>query len=268
MESTLDWISAHALSVWALLLALALILGDLGWLRAARRRQRIEGAGAVHRVLGPLTAAAFGLALALIFAAIAVAISHGQGELTRVDTALAEDLKANLSRPMLRAIALLTHFGDPMLLAGGTVLVTLALLWRRHWQLTVGWLLALIGTATLNHVLKRIFQRERPLHEHGFIIEHSYSFPSGHASGAMVFYGMAAYLLLQLTPLRLHRPIIAAAITAITVIGISRILLQVHYLSDVIAGYLSGLAWLLLCIGTAEYLRLKRRPDARDSASA
>jgi membrane-associated phospholipid phosphatase len=258
MDTTLDWISNHALTVWALLLALALIVGDLAWLRAARRRRRIEDAGAVHRVLGPLTVAVFVLALALVFAAIAVAVSHGHDELTLIDTALAEDLKTNLSQPVLRAIAVLTQFGNPLLLAGASAVVTLALLWRRHWQLAFSWVSALAGTAVINQVLKRIFQRQRPLHEHGFIIEHSYSFPSGHASGAMVFYGMAAYLLLRLTPLHLHRPIIAAAITAISVIGISRILLQVHYLSDVIAGYLTGLAWLLLCIGAAEYLRLRR----------
>ncbi|MET0331818.1 MAG: PAP2 family protein, partial [Dyella sp.] len=87
MDIALDWISTHALTAWALLLALALIVGDLAWRRAARRRQRIEGGGAVHRVLHPRTASAFALAFALVFAAIAVAVSHGHDELTRIDTA-------------------------------------------------------------------------------------------------------------------------------------------------------------------------------------
>jgi undecaprenyl-diphosphatase len=94
----------------------------------------------------------------------------------------------------------------------------------------------------------------RPLHDHGFIVEPGWSFPSGHAFGAMVFYGMLAYVLLRLTP-RFHRAIIAAAVLLIGMIGISRILLQVHYFSDVMAGYAAGAAWLVVCIVVAETLR-------------
>jgi undecaprenyl-diphosphatase len=75
----------------------------------------------------------------------------------------------------------------------------------------------------------------------------------------MVFYGMLAYVLLRSTPPRWHRLIVAIAVTLITVVGISRILLQVHYFSDVVAGYTTGLAWLMLCIGSAEAWRLRHR---------
>jgi undecaprenyl-diphosphatase len=44
----------------------------------------------------------------------------------------------------------------------------------------------------------------------------------------------------------------------ISLIGISRILLQVHFFSDVMAGYATGLAWLTLCVGSAEYIRLRQ----------
>jgi undecaprenyl-diphosphatase len=70
-----------------------------------------------------------------------------------------------------------------------------------------------------------------------------------------VFYGMLAYVLLRLLPQRLHRAVIAGAVFLIGAIGISRILLQVHYFSDVMAGYAYGLLWLLLCIGIAERVR-------------
>jgi undecaprenyl-diphosphatase len=43
------------------------------------------------------------------------------------------------------------------------------------------------------------------------------------------------------------------------VIGVSRILLQVHYFSDVMAGYASGLAWLVVCLGGAEWWRLRHQ---------
>jgi membrane-associated phospholipid phosphatase len=115
-----------------------------------------------------------------------------------------------------------------------------------------------VGTVVINSLLKAWFQRERPLHDHGFIIEKSYSFPSGHASGSMVFYGMLAYVLLVLMPPRFHRPIVIVAVAMTTLIGISRILLQVHYFSDVMAGYATGLAWLTLCVGSAEYIRMRQ----------
>ena len=65
--------------------------------------------------------------------------------------------------------------------------------------------------------------------------------------------------LLRLLPLRWHRAVIAAAVAMVTVIGVSRILLQVHYFSYVLAGYASGLAWLVVCLGAAEWWRLRRK---------
>ena len=129
------------------------------------------------------------------------------------------------------------------------------------WLLAAGWSVALLGILPINGGLKALFRRVRPLHDHGFIVEPGWSFPSGHAFGAMVFYGMLAYVLLRLTP-RFHRAIIAGAVLMIGVIGTSRILLQVHYFSDVLAGYATGGAWLVLCIGTAELLR-HRSPGER-----
>jgi len=49
-------------------------------------------------------------------------------------------------------------------------------------------------------------------------------------------------------------------VAMVTVIGLSRIVLQVHYFSDVMAGYVSGLVWLVLCMGGAEWWRLRATP--------
>lgn len=255
--TTLSWIAEHALALWLLLLAATLLVADRLWWRAAQRRQRRIEAGQLLRVMQPLTTLALVLALVLVFAAVALAVSRGHDGLTRLDSSLAEQLRASMSPAFLAGVAWLTQLGNPWALAAISGLIALGLWWRGHRALALNWLVALAGTAVINRLLKAIFQRTRPIHEHGLVSESSYSFPSGHASGAIVFYGMLAYVLLQLLPARLHRPVIAAMTAAITVIGISRILLQVHYFSDVLAGYLSGLAWLLLCIGWAEYQRLR-----------
>jgi undecaprenyl-diphosphatase len=249
-----DWISRHALSLWGVLLALALLGADAAWRRALRRR---EGNDAAARgFLRPTTAMAVVVAMLVIASVIAVEVREQAG-LTMFDASLAADLRANMPLPVLHAVAWLTQLGNPTALAIVTLLVAVVLAVRRHLRLATTWLLALVGTALINSALKAWFQRERPLHDHGFVIEHSYSFPSGHASGSMVFYGMLAYVLLVLCPPRLHRAVVIAAVAMITLVGISRILLQVHYFSDVMAGYATGLAWLTLCVGSAEYFRMR-----------
>jgi membrane-associated phospholipid phosphatase len=250
----LDWISRHALSVWALLLVAALLGADTAWRRAVRRREGVDPMA--RAFLRPTTALVVVVVTLLIATVIAVEVREQAG-LTAFDASLAADLRANLPLPVLRAIAWVTHSGDPLVVGIATGVVFLFLLVRRHFRLAATWIATLVGTALINSALKAWFQRERPLHDHGFIVEHSYSFPSGHASGSMVFYGMLAYVLLVLCPPRWHRGIVVAAVAMITLVGISRILLQVHYFSDVMAGYATGLAWVTLCVGSAEYLRLR-----------
>jgi undecaprenyl-diphosphatase len=250
-----EWISHHALSLWGILLACALLGADVAWRRAVRRREGLDPSA--RALLRPTTAAAVIVAMLVLASVVAVEVREAAG-LTVFDASLATDLRANMPRPVLHAIAWLTQLGNPIGLAVVTGLVMIALLVRRHVQLALIWLGSLAGTALINSTLKAWFQRERPLHDHGFVVEHSFSFPSGHASGCTVFYGMLAYVLLVLCPPRLHRAIVVAAVAVITLVGVSRILLQVHYFSDVLAGYATGLAWLMLCIGSAEYVRLRQ----------
>jgi membrane-associated phospholipid phosphatase len=116
------------------------------------------------------------------------------------------------------------------------VAIALWLVGRR--ALALGWTLSLAGNGLLNPALKQIFARARPVHEHGLAMETGFSFPSGHSSGSMVFYGMLLYLGIRLLPARWH-PLLAAAATAVVVtVASSRIFLQVHFASDVAAGLL------------------------------
>ncbi len=255
MDPMVEWIAAHALRLWALLLLLALLAGDLAWRRNARWQHQTLARGHAPTVLRWQVGLILLLVLALLFLAIASAIA-GQpaGELARFDADLAENLRAQLPLPALRGIAMATHVGDLLWVAPAAAVVALLLLLRRHWRLAAIWVVALLGILPINGGLKALFRRVRPLHDHGFIVERGWSFPSGHAFGSMVFYGMLAYVLLRLLPPRFHRATIAAAVLLVGVIGISRIMLQVHYFSDVVAGYAAGAAWLVLCIGAAEYL--------------
>jgi membrane-associated phospholipid phosphatase len=257
MDPMVEWIAAHALRLWALLLLLALLAGDLAWQHNARWQRHALTRGLAPIALRWQVGLTLLLALGLLFLAIASAVAGQQaGELARFDAGLAESLRMQLPLPVLRGIVAVTHLGDLWWVAPAATLVALLLLLRRHWQLAGIWVIALLGILPINGSLKAQFQRVRPLHDHGFIVEPGWSFPSGHAFGSIVFYGMLAYALLRLLPQRFHRVVIAAAVLLIGVVGFSRILLQVHYFSDVMAGYAAGAAWLVLCIGAAEHLRM------------
>lgn len=255
---SVEWIARNALPLWAALLLVALLAGDCAW-QGHTRRRRDALAGVARRALGRQYTGALLIALMLaLFVGTALAIGTPQaGELVRFDQALAQSLRTHLPVPALRAIAMLTHLGDLLWVASAAALITLILLLRRHWQLAGAWALTVAGIVPVNSGLKALLRRARPLHDHDFIVEHSFSFPSGHAFGAIVFYGMLAYVLLRLLPPRFHRAVIAGAVAMVGLIGISRILLQVHYFSDVLAGFASGAVWLLVGIGIAEHLRAR-----------
>jgi undecaprenyl-diphosphatase len=251
-----DWIAAHALALWALVLLLALLAGDLAWKRCSRLRAIAQAESRHAPVMRRRTAMALVLALSALFGVLAWAVGMGEpGRLAAFDGALAEQLRARMPEAALRAIALLTQLGGTPWVASASALVLVVLLMRREWTLAGVWAFAQTAILPLVAVIKSVVLRPRPLHDHGFVTEAGWSFPSGHALGSAVFYGMLAYVLLRLLPQRLHRAVIAGAVFLIGAIGISRILLQVHYFSDVMAGYACGLLWLLLCIGIAERMR-------------
>lgn len=104
------------------------------------------------------------------------------------------------------------------------------------------------GAGILNFLLKHLFERNRP-DIYRVITETGYSFPSGHAMGALCFYGIVAFFF----SLRFSNPIFKLLIALLTtfyilLIGLSRIYLGVHYPSDVLAGYIAGSTWLFFCI--------------------
>ncbi|HET6553389.1 MAG TPA: phosphatase PAP2 family protein [Dyella sp.] len=256
MNDLVEWIAGHALPLWAVLLVLACLAGDAAWQWNRRQHEAALRDSREPIVLRGRTAAGLLVASALLFAAIALAVAvEAHSWLSGFDLALAQDLSEQMQPPALRLVAAVSHLGDLGSVAAAAVLVLAVLLWRRQLHLATCWTIALAGIVPLNSGLKALFQRPRPLHSHGFIVEHGWSFPSGHAFGAIVFYGMLAYVLLRLLPHRWHRLVVAVAVAMVSVIGLSRIVLQVHYFSDVIAGYASGSAWLVLCIAGSEYWR-------------
>ena len=113
-------------------------------------------------------------------------------------------------------------------------------------KLSLGIILNLAGITIINQILKFIFRRERPT---GYrLIEMSgYSFPSGHAMASLAFYGLLIYITKRLVKNKyLKILLITLNIAIIILIGVSRVYLGVHYLSDVLTGYSISIIYLLI----------------------
>lgn len=120
---------------------------------------------------------------------------------------------------------------------------------RRDWLRARALAITALGGPAICNLLKVIFRRGRPESAAEFIVHKSWSFPSSHAMSSIVCYGFVAYLLLERARDRVERvAIILVATILIVAIGFSRLYLGVHYLSDVLAGYLAGAVWLYMCI--------------------
>ncbi len=152
------------------------------------------------------------------------------------------------------AISLL---GSPVTLTILALGVGLLLAARRQWILLGGWLAAFAGGGLLDEVLKFVIRRPRPPYAAALLPHESWSFPSGHAMGSLIGYGMLAYVLVVLW---IHRrtpqiSVVVAAALLIVAIGLSRLYLGVHYFSDVVGGYAAGVLWLSACISGLEVAR-------------
>ncbi|OZI58306.1 phosphatase PAP2 family protein [Bordetella genomosp. 4] len=250
METAAQWAAAYPLLI---LLAVSLTAGGVVcWLsRRYDAQQPLSGEG-------PYWLVAMGAGA--VFLVIAVAMSLGS-PLVRFDSLLAAALGQSMSSSLLWTLSWFTYLGNRNLLALIAVALTVWLLWRREYAQALLCAVVTGGGGLLNMAMKHSFQRIRPEHVHGYVHEVGWSFPSGHASASMAVYGFACYLAVRMVPSRWHRICLVGGATLIAAIGVSRVLLQVHYLSDVIAGFALSLAWLSLCLGM---MRRWYRPRADD----
>ena len=139
----------------------------------------------------------------------------------------------------------------------GTVFVILpALVILGAWLLRTGrvrslgfLVVALLGSLVLQLILKPFFARPRPGVPYAQVLS-DYSFPSGHTLSAVVFYGGVALVVWSLFGRRAGLAALAAATVIALAVGISRIYLGYHFLTDVMGGLLAGIAWLLI-VGAA-----------------
>jgi membrane-associated phospholipid phosphatase len=251
------WLGAHA--VWLYAAASVLLVGAtlLGWWLLLPNVPARPGSA--RRWASPCAVALLG-GFFFIWLAWQLRDDHG---LSAFDIAFTDALAESVPSAIVQAAALLTRLGDPVTLGVLGVAVGTALLLRRRVGLVLAWALALAGNGLLNPALKQLFARMRPSHAVNGAVADGFSFPSGHSSGTVVAFGMLAYLGLRLLPQRWHLPVLLAAVLLALSVGVSRIFLRVHYVSDVAAGFASGTAWLAACITLVELSRWRQHRACR-----
>src|SRR5207253_5489188 len=110
---------------------------------------------------------------------------------------------------------------------------------------------------------KTTFHRARPVQVVGIIAAQQYSFPSGHAMVSAAFYFYLAYLCWRLVRGAWRFVLIGGLVLLAVSIGASRIYLEAHYLSDVIAGYIAGFVWADTVIIGGQLLATRSLPPLR-----
>jgi membrane-associated phospholipid phosphatase len=156
-----------------------------------------------------------------------------------------------------------TRLGGALFVVTASFLVGAWLITRRHAAEAAGFVAAVLGGELLVFMLKIMVHRPRPPTAFALVHAWGWSFPSGHAVMAVTLYGMAAYLLVKRADSWRGRALVVAFACLIAfVIGLSRIYLQAHYLSDVLAGFAAGMFWLTACITGLEVYELKKRASS------
>jgi membrane protein DedA with SNARE-associated domain/membrane-associated phospholipid phosphatase len=211
-------------------------------------------------VFSGLTLSIFMLAFAYVLALFAGVVE----DLITSDRIIAADTRiANLffvfrTDELTNVITWITLLGKiQVILVFIVISVAVLWLWQKKYCI-LPLFVAVAGSEAFTYFGKLAFHRPRP--EMAVYAEHSFSFPSGHATIAVAFYGFVGYLLMRFSQSWNRKVnIFFTTILIITAIGFSRVYLGVHYISDVWSGYLVGAMWLIVAVSFSEWFRHKER---------
>ncbi|HHJ15445.1 MAG TPA: phosphatase PAP2 family protein [Gammaproteobacteria bacterium] len=143
-----------------------------------------------------------------------------------------------------RFLIVTTQIGDGVVLYSFTALLSLMLLLRRRWRAALHWVLTVGAVSLLTQALKYHTAVPRPPLPDNALM--SYAFPSAHASVSVAVFGFLAVILARELRKNWHWVPYSIAVFLVVAIGFSRLYLGVHWLSDVLAGWSLGLAWVAL----------------------
>lgn len=191
-----------------------------------------------------------------LVAAIAILASVWQAMLLwgagTLDRRIYEMLYAGHRPALLQMARFFTALGEPTVLIVAGFVVAGWLWWRGRGRFALALILVILIGRGLSEVQKYWIARARPELEPHLVLVKTSSFPSGHATSSMIFYFALALALAADS--RWNRLAAAGAILLSLLIGTSRVMLGVHWPSDVVGGWAFGMLWVLLTLRPAEQL--------------
>ena len=197
----------------------------------------------LRRGLTPVTAV---IAATVVFTLLLVLVRLQWRPLESADHSAAVILNSLIAGHaiLVTAVKAVTWLGSAGVLwtVIGASAVILAI--RRRWRLAIYLLVTGAGALVLDPVLKSLVGRLRPVLAHPIAHGTGNSFPSGHALGSIVCYGAVFLVFLPAARGRWRTAFTAVITILIALIGLSRILLGVHYVSDVVGAWAIGILWL------------------------
>ena len=204
--------------------------------------------GASWSARGRLVGAA--AAFLTAFAALLVLVEVRWTPLHRADLSTSDYLHgyARAHHGFVVTLQVLSDIGSGWTATGVFAVVAAWLLWRRRIRLAAFAIATAVLSSPLNWLVKEAVRRLRPTFLDPVAHAPGFSFPSGHAQSAVVTVGILLVVFLPRVPSPARPVLVATAALWIAAIGLARIGLGVHYLSDVLAGYALGAAWLALMV--------------------
>jgi undecaprenyl-diphosphatase len=201
-------------------------------------------------------------AAAMVFAVLLILVRLRWAPLESADHGAAASINRLIAgdAPLIRVVKAVTWLGSNVVLWAVIGAATVILAVRRQWRLAAYLLITGAGALVLDPVLKSLVGRLRPVVAHPIAHGTGNSFPSGHSLGSIVCYGAILLVFLPAARGRWRTAFIAATVTLVALIGISRVLLGVHYLSDVLGAWAVGTTWLGI---TAFAFELTRRASGQ-----
>jgi undecaprenyl-diphosphatase len=224
-----------------------------------RQPSRSPQHGPGRRSLTPLLAVT---AAALVFTILLVLVRLQWRPLESVDHGAAARINGLIAghAALVSVVKAVTWLGSDGVLWTIIGVSAVFLAFRRRWRLVAYLLVTGAGALVMDPILKDLVGRLRPVVAHPIAHGGGNSFPSGHSLGSIVCYGAVFLVFLPAARGRWRTVLRAVVVTLVALIGISRILLGVHYLSDVLGGWTLGIAWLGL---TAFAFELTRRAEGQ-----
>lgn len=168
------------------------------------------------------------------------------------------DFALSIQSPVLTFIMrCITELGGAIVIGIATVVLFFAI---KNKRLSFAILGNIVGVLIVNQAFKFLIQRPRPDEALRLIEQGGYSFPSGHSMCSMAFYGFLVYLAFRyFENAKIRWTATISLGLLIVLIGFSRVYLGVHYASDVLAGFLLTIAYLILYVAIVNIINYKTR---------